>query len=222
MQKPHIPTTEELTLRKIEEEKERLRRQIEENRENMKKVISGTDAMLPVHSTKPLTTPEEPYFRLDAKYPPRNPDHRSPPKAAPVVYRQQGEVTKPEPFAFHTTSRGQFHVTDSPEPASPFVPLCNRVAKFEQSLREPAMDMSVDEDDVRHEAPLTHAQSPVLLTKLRRKNSTVQRSAPSPLEWFFWTAKLIFFFPSFSTQDREIQEIENAPKFRAREIDRRV
>ena len=71
MQKPHIPTTEELTLRKIEEEKERLRRQIEENRENMKKVISGTDAMLPVHSTKPLTTPEEPYFRLDAKYPPR-------------------------------------------------------------------------------------------------------------------------------------------------------
>ena len=55
------------------------------------------------------------------------------------------------------------------------MPLVNRVAKFEQSLRDPVMDMSVDEDDVQHMAPLTKAQSPVLLTKMRRKNSTVQR-----------------------------------------------
>jgi len=69
--KPHIPTTEELMLRKIEEEKERLRMQIEENRENLTRVFSGAEAIHPMHSTKPLTTPEEPHFsaRLEAKYP---------------------------------------------------------------------------------------------------------------------------------------------------------
>ena len=72
--KPYIPSTEEITLRRIEEEKERLRQQIEDNRENIKRVFSGSDAILPVHSTKPLTTPEEPHFsaRLEPGTPRRS------------------------------------------------------------------------------------------------------------------------------------------------------
>ena len=107
------------------------------------------------------------------------------------------EVTRPEPFTFHTTSRAHMSVTSAPEEApSPYVPLANRLGKFQNSLREPYSFTAPSTEQVQE---VTQGHSPVLMTKLRsRRPSTV------------------------TTDEREIQEIQTAPRFKARDVDRRV
>jgi len=84
------------------------------------------------------------------------------------------------------------------EAPSPYVPLVNRVNSFQSSLRQPYVPVSSSSaSEYGHE--MTRAQSPVLMTKLRsRRPSTV------------------------STDELEAQELQTAPRFRAREVDRRV
>ncbi|KAJ3093246.1 Protein tpx2 [Physocladia obscura] len=125
-------------------------------------------------------------------------------KRKPIIKRFQNDLTVPRPFKFHEKMPHNNKYNNAEDgPRSPFVPLVNRMKHFEigtpERFKTTARNSKVKIGTIYVAPRLTKPYSPFLMTK--------QRSKPTNLK---------------TTEEMQIEEIANHPRFKARPLDKKI
>ncbi|KAJ3344911.1 Protein tpx2 [Entophlyctis luteolus] len=111
---------------------------------------------------------------------------------------KQPTLTVPKPFKFHETSH-RFNPMKADETKSPFVPLVNKLKKFEMDTSDRSKVGVPKSASTSTHHRLTKPHSPVLITKQRSKTVSAK-----------------------TTEEMLMEDIRNYPKFKATQLDRKI
>jgi len=191
----HVPSTLEIELEEIERARERKRQRFEINLRNAEVVCSSVNIVLPgpVRSTQPLTQPEEFNFSTDRRFGRRK---SCTPGSAKKNRRSTANLKSNDGLTIPQPFALSTDMRGGEKtPKKEYVPLINRCKWGGRK----SLSTSEKKKKKRKSHQLTQPQPFNLSTSLREKPEKI-----------------------LSTEERELLEIQNAPQFKAREVNANV